>query len=124
MKNIRAILPWVILAVYWPTLFVVTHLPKLPSVEVPGSDKTLHFAAYLLLTLTFWLARYGKARPDPRRFRAYLVLIIMAVYAALDELTQGLVPNRYSDPYDWLADVLGVLVALGFLYIVRRRRTD
>ena len=121
MKTKRAVLTIVLLAVYWPLLFVATHtvLDYPFPLRIVGHDKTLHFCAYVLLALLYWLARYGTQRPDPRTRRFYINLAFFAAYAALDEFTQKFV-HRSCDPADWLCDVGGVLTAFFLLFALRR----
>ncbi|KPK72779.1 MAG: hypothetical protein AMJ79_15510, partial [Phycisphaerae bacterium SM23_30] len=114
-------LPWIILAIYWPLQFVSTHIPHPPQLRIYGHDVTLHIMAYLILTLLYWLARYGKEGPNLRRFKIYGVIFLMALYGAADELTQKLV-GRHGDFYDWLSDMGGCLIALAALYLLRRVR--
>ena len=55
----------VLLGVYWPALFISSHIPIPEMVEQAGvSDKTLHFLAYLILAFLLWvsLSREGKLR--------------------------------------------------------------
>lgn len=63
-----------------------------------GSDKVVHLVLFgLLAATTRW------------RFGAGLWLV--AVYAPASELVQGLaLPTRSGDPYDVVADLLGVLL--------------
>lgn len=121
MKRIATILPWLILLVYWPLLFVSTHIPRVPQMQIYGRDVTLHFTAYFILTLLYWMARYGKVRPGLAQGRFYAVIILIAVYGALDEITQGLV-NRHCDFWDWVSDMSGCVGAMLVLYIMRRWR--
>lgn len=118
-RKLRALLPWILLAVYWPILFVSTHIPRPPNLKIYGSDVTLHFAAYLVLVLLYWLARYGKTRPSGRSVQFYLTIFIIACYGAIDEISQALV-GRYCSFWDWLSDMGGCLAALGLLFILRR----
>jgi len=106
--------------VYWPALFVLTHLPRLPAPDIRGSDKIAHFTAYLVLTILFWLARYGTARPNLSDLRVYYILIIMLCYGAVDEISQQLVPNRFADVVDWLANTAGVVTGLFIVMVLRR----
>jgi len=120
MGWIRNYLPWVLLLVYWPALFVLTHLPKLPPTGVYGGDKVAHFASYLVLTVLFWLARYGKCKPSLGRREIYIVLFLMVCYGAVDELSQQWVPNRVADWLDWLADSAGVVIGLAGVLVLRK----
>ncbi len=121
MASLRRILPWLVLALYWPALFTGTHIPRMPQVQIARHDLALHFGAYMVLTVLYWLALYRRARPDWRRKAFYVVVGLMAAYGALDELSQTLV-GRHCDVADWLADVSGALVGLGLLYALRSWR--
>jgi VanZ family protein len=104
---------------YWLALFIGTHIPlRLPPGSVPeGGDKLLHFVAYLGLAylLGLWLSV-----KQPMSARHYLmILLVIAVYGALDELLQGPV-NRNPDVYDWIADVFGGIAGLMLLYATRQ----
>ncbi|MCK4277300.1 MAG: VanZ family protein [Phycisphaerae bacterium] len=93
----------------WVGAFVVTHIPasQLPSIHV--SDRTLHAVGFFALASIFgWTLR---AHGHQRLRRVLLVLVLMTIYAAVDELTQPLV-NRYAAWSDWFADVLGAVAAV------------
>lgn len=114
--------------VVWTTEAVLTHipLPKLPE-AVPG-DKTLHVIAYTAIASTLLLALWAYGRPLGRRL--LVALLVLAVYGAVDELTQPW-GNRHASWLDWLADMGGVGIACG-LHVaaeamvarVRRHRGD
>ena len=55
-----------------------------------------------------WTLRAHRHR---RLRRVLLVLVLMTIYAAVDELTQPLV-NRYAAWSDWFADVFGAAAAM------------
>jgi VanZ family protein len=100
-----------VLAVYWLALFAGTHVPLPPElVDLPGGDKTLHFLAYLGLSLLLAaaLARtWGGLAPSH-----YVGMLAgLALYGVLDELLQIPV-NRSADVADWLADVAGAATGL------------
>ena len=78
-------------------------------------DANLHFAGFYALAGLFWLTLNAYARS--RAARALLVLAIMPLYAALDELTQPIF-NRNAAWGDWLADVAGTAAAVVCLEIV------
>jgi VanZ family protein len=106
------------LAIYWVALAVVTHLPptRMPPTRV--SDKLAHFVVYALLAVLLWLAS-GPAHSLWRK--AGGVLAIIAVYGAVDELTQPLV-GRYCMLDDWLANLAGGAAAVAVMAMIRRRR--
>lgn len=52
----------------------------------------------------------GRGRPAWRATLAAMAAI--ALFGAVDELHQALVPGRSADVLDWVADVVGGMVAL------------
>ena len=107
-----------ILLGYWGALFVSTHIPS-PLLSPPGqsSDKILHFAAFCILALLVTLnaeCQFGELC-----LRHYAILaIVMAVFAALDEILQQFV-NRHCSFKDWVADICGVFVGIVLFHIFR-----
>ncbi|MEL7265798.1 MAG: VanZ family protein [Planctomycetota bacterium] len=93
-----------VLVVYWSALFIGTHLPRLPQVDVEHADKYMHFFAFA--GLAFFLAWVV---PAPRGLwwaKALVLLGIIAAYAIIDEISQGWV-GRSTDVYDFIADMCG-----------------
>jgi len=104
-----------VLALYWPGLFVLTHIP-IPHVvqEADVSDKNLHFLAYLILTFLIWSAVSGDRKVKWRRAAPWLVLSVIVVYGILDECLQNYVAGRSCDVRDFLMDLAGTLTGLIF----------
>ncbi len=104
----------VVLALYALALAVATHMP---GVRVPTkfeyTDKIIHLSAFAGLTVLVCVA----LRPR----RAWLAGIALMGYAALDEWTQQFA-QRNTDVYDWVADTLGIWIALGLVALVTRWR--
>jgi VanZ family protein len=98
---------------YWPTLFVLAHIP-IPSVvrRAGVSDKCLHFIAYLVLVFLLWSAVSPDRKVNWRKAAAWWVLLVTACYGVTDELLQGVVVGRSCDAMDFLADLAGVLTGL------------
>ena len=65
-----------------------------------GADKVFHFLLYAVLGGLLQLTLQ----------RRNLVLLIGSIYGVLDEIHQFYVPGRSCDPFDMLADALGVVV--------------
>ncbi|MGW0175131.1 VanZ family protein [Rhodococcus sp. NPDC003322] len=79
----------------------------------PNSDKVTHLLMFLALAVA---ARYAG-------FRAGWVLLGGALYAAVSEALQALLPiHRSGSIWDWLADVVGVAVGLALVWWVAHRR--
>lgn len=88
----------------------------LPSVSLPGAppDKLLHVAAFVVLSLLASLAY-------PSAHLIKLVLGLIA-FGALIELEQAIpATGRDASFWDWLADVLAVIVMLGVTGLVHAR---
>jgi len=108
----------VALPVYWLALVVATHYPRvrIPG-EIPQSDKLIHFAAFAILAVLFWLFMAARAP-------SWLIGLALIAYAGLDEYTQQFV-GRDTDLVDWLADVGGIVVVVGVLEARRAlKRSD
>ncbi len=123
MRRLHFLSPWLVLVFYWLLLCIATHIPRLPQINIAGRDKTMHFTAYMGLTILFWLACWGKQRPHWLKRGIYVTVLLVACYAALDEITQEyLIQGRTGDPYDWLADMSGCITGLLLLYLLRSWR--
>ena len=87
--------------------------------------KCAHVAEYAVLALLLWRAlrkpaEHGKA---PWRWsKAGLVLALVALYAASDEIHQAFVPSRQASVWDVLLDTSGAALALLCLWGFGRLR--
>jgi len=95
------------------TLVVSSHFSGAPAgPEIVGFDKLAHFFVFGLLgTLLFRCLRIRFL--DHRRWIRALAGAML--YAGMDELLQYFNPDRSFDVIDWLADFIGVSLAL-FVY--------
>ncbi|MCK4913343.1 MAG: VanZ family protein [Planctomycetes bacterium] len=110
-----------LLALYWPCLFILTHvpIPKCMLSNLDTSDKTLHFLAYFILAFLTWLAIGATGKISWRKKNIWWVFLAIIVYAVLDEWLQGLV-GRNCDLMDFLADIAGAascLILLSFFSV-------
>jgi len=86
-------------------IFVLSMIPVPAGLEVfSWQDKVEHASAFALLGVLAATARLGPAR----RW-----VVGLLVYGALIEFAQSTVPYRTADPADWVADAIGVALALG-----------
>ena len=112
----RISLKVLLLVGFWLSAFIATHLPRVPRAIPRVSDKTLHFVAFAVLGgLLSWVLQ-GRVTGLARH--AVSVLLIIAVYGAVDELLQIPV-GRHCDVWDWIADLLGATVGLGVFHLLR-----
>ena len=106
-------LVYIPLIIYWIILLTATSLPieRLPVVGF--SDKINHFVAYfglaVLLNLTLIYQRKSKLLFDKS---VPVTVIIGMLYGVIDELHQMLVPGRFAETLDWVADSLGTITGV------------
>ncbi|HRP23425.1 MAG TPA: VanZ family protein [Thauera sp.] len=104
--TLRFLFVFLLLAVFWLALLPAPEVVKLVSWQ----DKIEHavlFALLALLALAAW-----PERPLP-------IALGLLLYGAAMELAQSMTAHRFGDPWDWLADAVGLLVLVPFA--LRRR---
>jgi len=100
------------LVFYWPTFFILAHIPVPGIVRKAGvSDKGLHFLAYLILVFLLWFAISGDKKVNWRRADVWWVFFVATGYGIVDELLQGCV-GRNCDVTDMVANLAGILAGL------------
>jgi VanZ family protein len=115
----RHILTIIALVLYWPGIFILTHIPvpKSSLFVVHVSDKTLHFLAYFVLVFLLWFAINPNAKVSWRKPAAWWILFVVVWYGVFDEWLQGYV-GRDPDVIDFLADLSGSVTALILLSVL------
>ena len=107
------------LVLYTGVLIVATHLPSVGGmVRYPGADKVLHVLAYTVLG-TLAAAVIHSARGLSLR-NVTALLILLALFAAADELTQPWF-SRQAEGGDWLADCVGFGLGVSVVALVAAR---
>lgn len=103
------------LGIYWPALFVLTHIP-VPQIAAQSgmSDKTMHILAYLALVFFVWLAISPYQKVNWLKSKAWIVLAAVLAYGAFDEWLQSKV-GRQMEWLDLLGDAKGALLGLAIL---------
>ncbi len=100
------------LGLYWPVLFIATHIPLPNLTEKTGmSDKTMHVLAYGILVFLAYLAISPYRRVNWKKMFPWLLVAAVVGYGAFDEWLQGKV-GRTPDLMDLLADIGGTISAL------------
>ena len=106
-----------ILLIYWPALFVLTHIPIPDLARRSGmSDKMMHLLAYMALVFLWWFSISPYRKVDWRKVKVWLALAVMVWYGAFDEWLQGHI-GRSADVRDFYANLAGVLLGLVILSI-------
>jgi VanZ family protein len=86
--------------------------------------KAAHFTEYAILALLAARAFTGSFHDALRRRWFSVSLLLVIVYALLDEFHQSFVPSRTASIYDSLIDMAGGLTALLWYAKARRKSED
>jgi VanZ family protein len=107
------------LLLYWPAIFIGTHIPQFPqwAGQIPVSDKVLHFVAYLFLSFLLWFAVNPDKKVHWRKPAAWIILFAVVWYGVIDEWLQMYV-GRNADVRDFFADLAGAITGLLILTFV------
>jgi VanZ family protein len=103
---------------------LVFYLSSLPSWKIRAvssfPDYILHFIEYAVFAwLTLRLLKYiNKGIIKPKAF--VFIIIILAIFAASDEWHQSFVPGRFATFWDFTADFLGIITALGIYHLYNK----
>jgi VanZ family protein len=107
------------LVVYWLTLFIATHAPRLPHFHVVTyADKIAHFVGYAGLSFLAAVVMLRRSRWSRRN--ALLLLGAVMAYGVLDELMQIPIPGRNADVADWISDCLGAMTGIILFRLVQK----
>lgn len=104
------------LATHWP-YDPAAYLRIMLRTERPPSDKTLHFVAYAILAGLLWTCARLRGMAALRATLA--VMAVVAVWAALDEVTQPFF-YRAAEPLDWGYDMVGAAIGCGSVAVLDR----
>ena len=107
------------LSIGW--ILLILALLSIPGESIPSHtlftfDKAGHFGVFFIGAL-LWLRTW----PD----RAMRIFVVGVAFSVGTELYQGLMPflGRSADPYDVVADVIGLALGLGFaLWLQQKQR--
>lgn len=114
---------------WWPPIawaafiLIVSSTPGSSLPKTGVSDKIEHAGAYFVLAAL--TVRALQRLPGTREL--LLTLVGLTLFAAVDEWHQALIPGRYPDVLDWVADSVGVIAGVAFATTVRgvlARRTS
>ena len=111
-KSLQQKLTVIALLIYWPGLFVLTHIPVPEQVRQAGvADKNLHFVSYLILVFLLWFAISPDKKVRWRKSRVWWVAAAIIAYGVIEEVVQGYVGRSY-DLIDLVADAVGTVAGL------------
>ena len=123
MRLVRTVLIfWLPLACWILVIHGLSSTPadELPQIAIPHADKLFHLVIYFVFGVLIMRAfdhsffNVGLAK------LAVLAIIITLCCAVADELHQRLVPGRWCDPFDLIADIMGLLAGV-LIYAAERK---
>jgi VanZ family protein len=95
-----------LLILYLVMILIASSIPGrvIPELKIFSWDKLLHMAEYTILG-------FLAARSVPRVSVGWLFVVIVGglLFAGLDETYQSFIPGRDANPYDAIADGIGVI---------------
>jgi len=105
-----------LLLIYWPCLFLLTHIPLGPKLlrQLGPSDKALHILFFFVLTFLLYSAFFSSAKIILKNRSPWLILLVLIFYAAADEWLQGFM-GRNRSMFDFLANLTGIISAFVIL---------
>lgn len=102
--------------IFWITLVIVYGVAIMPAQQAPdlgAGDKVNHIAAFLVLTLL--------GRAAYRQRSAWLLGVGLSLFGVLIELTQAIpILQRDASFWDWAADSIAIVVALGVAFLIEK----
>ena len=106
-----------LLLLYWPAIFILTHifLPQSILTQMRASDKALHFLVYFILIILLWFSISPAKKANIKSKKVWFILLLLVIYAAIDEWLQGLCAGRTRDFMDFVSNVEGI--GAGFVLI-------
>jgi VanZ family protein len=112
---------------YIVLIFLASSIGNLrPPQIVSGSDKLAHIAEYGILGFLLMRAFLGSGFVSTTGRAVLLGIVVGLLVGLTDELYQIGVPGRLSDPADFAADALGLILSgfllLGLEQVMVRRR--
>ncbi len=118
------LLAWSPVLIWAALIFVISAQPNLRFVSDAGLDfvvrKIGHMLVFAILALLLWHALAGTMA---RRRSAACAFALTVLYAASDELHQGLVAGRHPSAFDVGVDATGALIALVAATLILARRS-
>jgi VanZ family protein len=123
MSARRVAVAWLPVVAWAALIFLASATPDLRFVPDQAVDfvvrKIGHLGVFGILALLAWRA---VANTTSRRHPWAWALALTIVYAASDELHQGMVVGRHAAFLDVAIDAAGAVAAVGLAWLVRVRR--
>lgn len=116
------------------TLFVVASLytiaiaygslansKDLPDLSIETSDKILHFVAYFILFILWFLYLFFKSNAKLKRISLKLFIAGTLFGIVIEVLQTTITDSRQADIYDIIANCIGLVIAAFAIYLFRKK---
>ncbi len=109
----------ILLLIYWPFIFILTHIIVPPAIlsQMRASDKSLHFLVYFVLMVLLWLSLSPDKKAALWSSKVWIAFLILVCYAAIDEWLQGFQTGRTRDFLDFVANAEGLAAGLVLIFL-------
>lgn len=110
--------PWV-----WGLgIFIGTSLPEkyLPKFVLFGPDKLLHILAFFVLSILVYRAVAHRKDSKLGKTLVTTTVLVTIGFGIFDELHQYLIPGRFPDVFDVIADGVGMGFGLATMRVYQR----
>jgi len=97
---------------------------KLPPINILNFDKIVHMLMYSILTaIIIYDYKYKISNSPKRKTLLFIILLYTTIFGGIIELMQEkwFYP-RSAEWIDWLADIVGALLGIFFMYIFKQIR--
>lgn len=97
---------------------LVSSIPsdKIPGFKIFGFDKIVHIIVFFIFGILIYRSlQFSRGNVYPFKKIVFYTLTIAALYGTLSEVYQGFIPGRSTDIFDFLADLIGVIIALFYI---------
>lgn len=95
---------WAYPLVLATAIIVASGRGQVAAPDIVNIDKLAHFGVFGLLATLVLRA--------PGLSRAWIAVVMVSLFGAVDEFRQSFTPGRFVEVADWLADSLGALIAV------------
>ena len=122
LEKHRTTMVFLPLIIYWIALFIGTSIPieSVPSL-FEFHDKLEHTAAYFGLSVLLNLSFIFQDKYSILKMKHHIFTFAAAVlYGILDELHQILIPGRSCEIYDFVSDLIGILLGIMCMYLIMK----
>ncbi len=110
---------------YLPTILVCTlvlilsviNTGVLPKTDVPSADKIVHTIMYFGITLILMLNQTRYLREVISRKQMWFAFLFSVSFGTLMEVIQHFLPWRSGSIYDFIANTIGVIIAIVVMLI-------